>query len=99
MMITTIILRATEWTPKACDKFADLTHVAQWKPLIAKIKYYEYPMLSESDDQSHYFSSPVFYIELYEKNDDKVRKENKSIFFQNLLNSFKFFQADSFAFF
>lgn len=74
MMITTIIFRESEWIPEACDKFADLTHVAQWKPLIAKIKGYKYPMPIPDYELSH---PPIPCIELYEKNGDKVRKENK----------------------
>lgn len=92
-MIMTIILRENEWTPEACEKFTDLTHVAQWKPLIAKIKGYKYPMPIPDSNLS---DSPIPCIELYEKNGDKVRKENKFFFPKIYSILFNFFQVDSF---
>lgn len=85
-MIMTIIFRESEWNPEACDKFADLTHTAQWKPLIAKIKSYKYPMSIPDYELSH---PSIPCIELYEKSGDKVRKENKWIF----LKSVQFFSS------
>lgn len=60
--------RESEWNPEACDKFADLTHTAQWKPLIAKIKSYKYPMSIPDYELSH---PSIPCIELYEKSGDK----------------------------
>ncbi|XP_011257052.1 uncharacterized protein LOC105251764 isoform X1 [Camponotus floridanus] len=74
--------RENEWTAEAWLKFADLTHVRQEKPLIARIEQYIYPRskLPDSDNtKSYYFCRSVPLLELYEKTDDKIINIRKTL--------------------
>lgn len=68
-----IILRESEWSSEACNKFAELVHLAQWKSLIAKVKGYKERPISYGKSRREDSSIPC--IDLYDKDGDKVRKE------------------------
>lgn len=61
--------RESEWSSDACDKFAELVHLAQWKPLVAKVKGYKERPIGYG--KSRHEGSPIPCIELYNKDGDK----------------------------
>ncbi|XP_012059030.1 PREDICTED: tudor and KH domain-containing protein [Atta cephalotes] len=61
--------RESEWSSKANDKFAELTHLAKWKSLIAQVKgYKERPVGCGGSRREN---SLIPCINLYDKDNDK----------------------------
>ncbi|KAM0736663.1 Tudor and KH domain-containing protein-like protein [Formica fusca] len=60
--------RESEWSREACDKFAELVQVAQWKPLIAKVKGYKKRPIGYGKSRRE--GSPIPCIDLYDKDGD-----------------------------
>ncbi|KYQ56430.1 Tudor and KH domain-containing protein [Trachymyrmex zeteki] len=65
--------RESEWSSKANDKFAELTHLAKWKPLIAQVKGYKERPIGYGGSRRE--NSLIPCINLYDKDNDKVRRK------------------------
>ncbi|XP_029163809.1 tudor and KH domain-containing protein homolog [Nylanderia fulva] len=63
--------RESVWSSEACDTFAELVHVAQWKSLTAKVKGYKERPLSYGKSHEG-FKESIPCIELYDKNKDGI---------------------------
>lgn len=61
-----------EWSAEAIERFSDLTWVAQWKVLIAKVRGYKERALGLGSSRRE--GSPIPCVDLYDKNDNKVKK-------------------------
>ncbi|KAG5312868.1 TDRKH protein, partial [Pseudoatta argentina] len=61
--------RESEWNSKANDKFAELTHLAKWKPLIAQVKGYKERPVGYGGSRRE--NSLIPCINLYDKDNDK----------------------------
>ncbi|CAL7951693.1 unnamed protein product [Xylocopa violacea] len=61
--------RDNEWSSEACEKFSELTWLAQWKVLVAKVRGYKERALSYG--RSRREGSPIPCVDLYDKNEDK----------------------------
>ncbi|XP_018343282.1 PREDICTED: tudor and KH domain-containing protein-like isoform X2 [Trachymyrmex septentrionalis] len=61
--------RESEWSSKANDKFAELTHLAKWKPLIAQVKGYKERSVGYGGSRRE--NSLIPSINLYDKDNDK----------------------------
>ena len=62
--------RGGEWSEKACDRFADLSSLAQWKRLFAKVKGYKERVVGCG--RSRREGSPIPSITIYDIIDNKV---------------------------
>ncbi|XP_031841503.2 tudor and KH domain containing protein papi isoform X1 [Nomia melanderi] len=61
--------REDEWSAEACDRFAELTWLAQWRVLLAKIEGSK--DRTRSYGASHREGSPIPCVDLFDKNEDK----------------------------
>ncbi|XP_076239155.1 tudor and KH domain containing protein papi [Calliopsis andreniformis] len=61
--------RGNEWSTEACDRFAELAWLAQWKILVAKVRRYKERAFSYGISRRE--GSPIPCLELFDKNDDK----------------------------
>lgn len=64
------LFRQHKWGIEACNRFAELTWVAQWKVLVAKVRGYKERALSYG--RSRREGSPIPRVDLFEKNEDTV---------------------------
>ncbi|XP_053971961.1 tudor and KH domain-containing protein homolog isoform X1 [Hylaeus volcanicus] len=68
--------RDGEWSTEACDRFSELTSLAQWKPLIGKVRGYKERAVGCGKSQRE--GTPIPCIDIYDRNDNKdinIRKE------------------------
>ncbi|CAK9798286.1 Tudor and KH domain-containing protein homolog [Anthophora plagiata] len=61
--------KENEWSSEACDRFTELTWLAQWKVLIAKVRGYKERAFGYGRFRRE--GSPIPCVDLYDKNDDK----------------------------
>ncbi|XP_048512732.1 tudor and KH domain-containing protein homolog isoform X1 [Athalia rosae] len=61
--------RDGEWCLQACDKFAELSWVAQWKSLTAKVRGYKERSLARGGSRRE--GSPIPCIDLYDKTEHR----------------------------
>ncbi|KAK2580726.1 hypothetical protein KPH14_011354 [Odynerus spinipes] len=58
-----------EWSEEACNRFAELTWLAQWKILAAKVRKYKKRVIGYGGSRSE--GLPIPSLELYDRNDNK----------------------------
>ncbi|XP_046607196.1 tudor and KH domain-containing protein homolog [Neodiprion virginianus] len=61
--------RDNEWSSEACDRFAELSWVAQWKALTAKVRGYKERVLAGGSSRRE--GSPIPCVDLYNKTDSR----------------------------
>ncbi|XP_017880177.1 tudor and KH domain-containing protein homolog isoform X2 [Ceratina calcarata] len=61
--------RQSEWSIEACDRFAELAWVAQWRILVAKVRRYKERTVNCR--RSRREGSPIPCVDLFDKNEDK----------------------------
>ncbi|CAD6216288.1 GSCOCG00004439001-RA-CDS [Cotesia congregata] len=71
-----------EWSDEACDRFGDLSWVAQWKVLIAKVRGFKERVISQGTSRRE--GSPIPCVDLYDKNDKKDIDIGKQLVIENL---------------
>jgi len=68
-----VIFRENEWSFEANNKFAELTHLAKWKPLVAKVKSYKERPIGYGGSRRQ--NSLIPCIDLYDEDSNKVRQK------------------------
>ncbi|KAH0564415.1 hypothetical protein KQX54_011959 [Cotesia glomerata] len=71
-----------EWSDQTCDRFGDLSWVAQWKVLIAKVRGFKERVISQGTSRRE--GSPIPCVDLYDKNDKKDIDIGKQLVIENL---------------
>ncbi|XP_043274911.1 tudor and KH domain-containing protein homolog isoform X2 [Venturia canescens] len=71
-----------EWSAESIERFSDLTWVAQWKVLIAKVRGYKERALGLGSSRRE--GSPIPCVDLYDKNDSKDINIGKQMVVENL---------------
>ncbi|XP_076663373.1 tudor and KH domain containing protein papi isoform X2 [Andrena cerasifolii] len=77
--------RQREWSAEACNRFAELTWVAQWKVLVAKVRGYKERALSYG--RSRREGSPIPRVDLFEKNEDTDINIGQELINEGLVDS------------
>ncbi|XP_008547239.1 tudor and KH domain-containing protein homolog isoform X1 [Microplitis demolitor] len=71
-----------DWSDEACDRFGDLSWVAQWKVIIAKVRGYKERIISQGTCRRE--GSPIPCVDLYDKNDNQDIDIGKQLVMENL---------------
>ncbi|XP_029049478.2 tudor and KH domain-containing protein homolog [Osmia bicornis bicornis] len=62
--------RGNEWSSEACERFEELTWLAEWKMLIAEIKSYKERAVSYGKSRRE--GLPIPYVDLYDRNNKNI---------------------------